>query len=176
MTDSIGIPSSSSLWNATYNWGTNNNNGNLLGVTWANGGAGYPLFLAIGNTFYYDDVNRLTAVTDTSQMGRVFAYDQYGNRTVTYSAEVPLSGLTPFSNTGLNLYNANNQLSGALYGYDAAGNQTQLGSVKLGYDAENRQTQANDSFAQTQTSYRYDGDGKRVQKVAGGSTTTYVYL
>ena len=43
------------------------------------------------------------------------------------------------------------------------------------YDAENHQTQLNNGDVQVGASYYYDGDGKRVKKVVGTSTTIFVY-
>ena len=81
---------------------------------------------------------------------------------------------------------ANNRLvvpagqSGVLE-YDAAGNQTrdtftQSGVARYSYDAENRlKTVQNDTLTITYATYTYDGDGKRVKRIASGVETWQVY-
>jgi YD repeat-containing protein len=66
--------------------------------------------------------------------------------------------------------------------YDSKGNlnnvvQDANNSFAAIYDAENRQTAVTAKIGGTPavTNYKYDGDGKRVQKVTGSATTTYVY-
>jgi hypothetical protein len=60
------------------------------------------------------------------------------------------------------------------YWYDENGNQTRRdvgGTTYLSYDAENRLVSA--SGAATAT-FVYDGDGKRVKSITGGTTTVYI--
>jgi RHS repeat-associated protein len=73
-----------------------------------------------------------------------------------------------------NLYNANNQLPSSMASYDAAGNQNSYGGNNLTYDAENRQISL--SGVGVNETYAYDGDGKRVEKLAGSALrTVFVY-
>jgi YD repeat-containing protein len=94
-------------------------------------------------------VNRLTAsygknVNNNTLWVRTFSYDAFGNMSTTVNTGVQLYGTRPFSSNGYNPYNpANNRLLSGRY--DAAGNQTEVGSYSLAYDAENRQTQAVDN-------------------------------
>ena len=93
-----------------------------------------------------------------------FAYDPVGNRT-----------------TGGSVVNAGNQLTA-----DANGNLTRKTLLATGnvtvytYDAENRLTKVeafaagNPTPAATST-YRYDGLGRRIEKVANGQTKRYIY-
>jgi RHS repeat-associated protein len=67
---------------------------------------------------------------------------------------------------------ATNRISQAGYGYDAAGNLTSYAGRSLTYDAENRQKTLTESGVTFE--YFYDGEGRRVKKVAG-TTTVYVY-
>ena len=61
---------------------------------------------------------------------------------------VPLNGMTPPTN----IFNpANNRIPGGTY--DAAGNQTVVGSYSMAYDAENHQTIAYDNVTQGQATY-----------------------
>ena len=124
-------------------------------------------------SYSHDGINRLTGVSDSGGYSRTFGYDQYGNLSVTGSNGVPWSGLTPYSGDGSNPFSAgNNRLNAG--GYDAAGNQTMLGSLQIGYDAENRQRLTQDGS--DVAGYSYDGNGNRVG--TGGPTigaTVYVY-
>lgn len=164
----------------TWNWGTNNNNnGNLQSITASHGGPNYPQFLTFSTSFGYDLANRLTSAADviTSNnnapaWSRNFSYDQYGNMWTTASSGVPVFGTMPNASTDFNP--ATNQLVSARY--DAAGNQTDVGSYSVAYDAENRQTVAVDNVSEGQASYGYDGFGQRVTKSTQGSISiVYVY-
>jgi len=70
-------------------------------------------------------------------------------------------------------YGSNNRIS--TWGYDGAGNITQVASMQraFSYDAESRQATATIN-GQT-TSYGYDGAGRRVSRLVNGVTTVYVY-
>jgi len=124
-------------------------------------------------TFRYDNLDRLTSASHpllgTPQS---FAYDAVGNRTTTG-----------------NVTNAGNQLTADAthtYQYDDNGNLTRKTLLATGnytqytYDAENRLTKVeefvagNPSAAFTST-YRYDGLGRRTEKVANGQTKRYIY-
>ena len=123
--------------------------------------------------FGYDNLDRLTSATHplppTSQ---TFAYDPVGNRT-----------------TGGSVVNAGNQLTADanhVYQYDDNGNLTRKTLLATGnftqytYDAENRLTKVEDFVAGNPTptatsTYRYDGLGRRIEKVANGQTRRYVY-
>jgi RHS repeat-associated protein len=124
-------------------------------------------------TFGYDNLDRLTSATHplppTSQ---TFAYDAVGNR---------------ISNGSLS--NAGNQLTEDAqftYEYEANGNQTKKTSkttnnfTVYSYDAENRLTQVQEFTAGnptpvTTSSYRYDGLGRRIEKIGNGQTRRYVH-
>ncbi len=57
--------------------------------------------------------------------------------------------------------------------YDANGNLTSDGANALVYDAENRVVSAANSGASG--SYTYDGNGLRVKRVSGSTTTVYIF-
>ncbi len=123
--------------------------------------------------FGYDNLDRLTSASHpllgTPQS---FGYDAVGNRT-----------------TAGNITNAGNQLTADTnfaYQYDDNGNLTKKTLLATGnysqytYDAENRLTQvqefaAGNPTAITTSSYRYDGLGRRIEKVANGQTKRYIY-
>ena len=87
------------------------------------------------------------------------------------------------------MVNAGNQLTADAnhsYQYDDNGNLTRKTLLATGnysqytYDAENRLTKVEDFSAGTPTAfatatYRYDGLGRRIEKVANGQTKRYVY-
>jgi len=131
--------------------------------------------------FGYDALDRLTSASHPLlATPQAFAYDLVGNRT-----------------TGGSVVNAGNQLTADAnytYQYDDNGNLTRKTSLATGnytqytYDAENRLTTVEEFAAGTSTpaftsTYRYDGLGRRIEKVANastgsaqaGQTTRYIY-
>ena len=124
-------------------------------------------------SFGYDPLDRLTSASHpllaTSQ---AFAYDAVGNRT-----------------TGGSVVNAGNQLTADAnhsYQYDDNGNLTRKTLLATGtftaytYDAENRLTKVEEFAAGNPTAvatstYRYDGLGRRIEKVGNGQTKRYIY-
>ena len=123
--------------------------------------------------FGYDQLDRLTSASHpllgTAQS---FAYDAVGNRT-----------------TAGNVVNAGNQLTADathMYQYDDNGNLTRKTLLATGnytaytYDAENRlikveEFAAGASTPATTSTYRYDGFGRRIEKIGNGVTRRYVY-
>ena len=167
-------------------WGDNatqttNNNGNLRGqVMGSQAGSNWN---AYWETYSYDRLNRITQMTDTGNAPatpgywqRGFGYDQYGNMWQSSNdAGFPVSVGTPSSQSNIDA--SRNRLANA--SYDAAGNQTAVGSgvsaERLAYDAEGRVNSAT-TAAGVQTTYGYNGQGNRVWKsTIDGITTTYVY-
>jgi len=123
--------------------------------------------------FGYDQLDRLTSASHPLLLDpQAFAYDAVGNRT-----------------TGGTVVNQGNQLTADAnfaYQYDDNGNLTRKTLLATGnysqytYDAENRLTQvqefaAGNPTAITTSSYRYDGLGRRIEKVANGQTKRYIY-
>jgi RHS repeat-associated protein len=124
-------------------------------------------------TFGYDPLDRLTSASHPL-LGtpQAFAYDPVGNRT-----------------TGGSVVNAGNQLTADAthsYQYDDNGNLTRKTLLATGnftqytYDAENRLTKVEDFVAGNPTpaftsTYRYDGLGRRIEKIGNGVTRRYVY-
>jgi len=124
-------------------------------------------------TFGYDQLDRLTSASHPLLLDpQAFAYDAVGNRT-----------------TGGSVVNAGNQLtadSNFAYQYDDNGNLARKTLLATGnytqysYDAENRLIQVQEFAAGNPTTiatstYRYDGLGRRIEKVANGQTTRYIY-
>jgi len=129
-----------SIVSVTYNFGTTNNNGNLLSTSYAGGGLGYT------QTFGYDPVNRLTTSQEGASWSQTNSYDRYGNRSV-------VGGALAFSPN-------NNRITNAGYSYDGSGNLTNDTAHSYTFDAENKIIKVDGVSA-----YVYDGEGQRVRKL-----------
>ncbi|HKO42108.1 MAG TPA: RHS repeat-associated core domain-containing protein [Pyrinomonadaceae bacterium] len=143
---------SSGILGLTYDYGTTNNNGNVLSVSYAGGGLSYT------HTFGYDSLNRLTTSQEGSAWSQTNSYDRYGNRSIV--------------GAGLSFNTANNRITNAGYVYDAVGNLTNDGLHSYGFDGDNR-IKSVDGVSDV---YRYDGEGNRVRKnFAAGEKFRMVY-
>ncbi len=153
--------------------------GNLLSYT--DSSAGNPI---MGTwTFTYDALNRLisgTPATGNQSNGGLnlcWSYDNFGNRTA-QSAQPTACPTPPSVPTPTAVYNANNQLTGGNYTYDAAGNVTadNVSVHKYLYDGEGRicavasYPYGTNGGMAVMTGYIYDADGTRVSK---GSLTYF---
>jgi len=124
-------------------------------------------------TFGYDALDRLTSASHPLLLDpQAFAYDPVGNRTTGGAVVNVGNQLTADSNFGYQYDDNGNLIKKTLL---ATGNYTQYT-----YDAENRLTQVQEFAAGNPTaimtsSYRYDGLGRRIEKVANGQTKRYVY-
>jgi RHS repeat-associated protein len=178
--------------------GNNNNNGNILSQTVTvptetRGGTTYNEFTAT-QTYTYDSLNRIKQAVETipgqAVWKQTFKYDRYGNRNFDYGTN-PLAPetTTPSSQGTLpkvvnpEILTSNNRFkedqdgdSVPDYLYDAAGNMTRdaLGRTFI-YDGENKQTEVKDAGSVSLGTYFYDGDGKRVKRIAGNEVTIFVY-
>jgi RHS repeat-associated protein len=160
-----------------YSYGTaGSNNGLIAGIT-----------DSVDNgrsvSYTYDPLSRLsTAVTTGSSnypaWNLSWGYDRYGNRlyqTLNSGPGYQGSVQVTASSNRINCIGGSGQscTGGVVPTYDSNGNMTYDGSNTLVYDAENRATSAtNQSSAGT---YTYDGNGLRVKKVSGSTTTVYVF-
>jgi YD repeat-containing protein len=147
------------------------NNGNMYGTLLFEGGpSGWQNMSIWTQAYAYDNLNRLSSVSETSGWSRNFGYDQWGNMWVSGWSGIGLAPNTPGPQTVF----ANNQIKSQGFVYDNAGNLTNdnLGSSYT-YDAEERLATATNSGATA--TYNYDGEGRRVLKSANGVTTAYVY-
>ncbi len=143
--------------------------------------------------YAYNGVGNRTSLTDR-RGSQAFGYDVLDRLT---SASHPLLGTPqsyaydPVGNriTAGNVTNAGNQLTADAthsYQYDDNGNLIRKTLLATGnysqytYDAENRLTKVEDFAAGNPTAaftstYRYDGLGRRIEKVANGQTKRYIY-
>lgn len=131
-------------------------------------------------TYNYDDLSRLKDATLPGVYTHTWTYssignmltrnDNNGNATYQYNDANHAHAVTQTTVNGVSKY----------YCYDANGNMTKRGSSNatctsggdtLTYDTENRLTSITVSGT---TSYVYDGDGNRVKKTVGSTSTYYV--
>ena len=161
-----------------YDYGTTNNNGNVLSQVITVPTIGSASGFTATQNYTYDQLNRLETAQENngSSWKQKFLYDRYGNRRID-SNEVNTSpdliGPNP------NFSGANNRIlvqAGEQYDYDSAGNliRGREGQSYV-FDAENKMVSFNGGSSQGGASYSYDGDGKRVKKVFGNVTTVFVY-
>jgi RHS repeat-associated protein len=162
----------------TYNTSGNaDNNGNILSQTISVPGMTYPLI----QTYTYDPLNRIGTAVETSNSSptwkQKFSYDRYGNRRFDFTngdTTVPASNCTE-AICNPTISTSNNRLTSSGYSFDAAGNTTaDAQSRTFVYDAENKQTSVSDTGG-TIGQYFYDGDGKRIKKIAVDEVTIFVY-
>jgi len=122
--------------------------------------------------FGYDNLDRLTSATHPLTLNQSFSYDAVGNRLTNSSQHNPGNQLT--------------EDAGFTYTYDANGNLTRKTIKANGnhtdytYDAENRLVKVEEFAAGATTpaatsTYRYDGLGRRIEKVGNGITRRYIY-
>jgi len=139
-------------------------------------------------SFNYDSLNRLIAgmpaAGNSINNGNnlCWSYDPFGNRTAQSSQSAPCPTLPSVPTPTVN-YNANNQVTGGVLTYDAAGDvkfDTSTGNTYL-YDGEGRICAVKSEpvpGTYTMTQYIYDAEGTRVAKgtianwAAGCNTTT----
>ena len=113
------------------------------------------------NAWTYDALYRLTNEVITSTGTISYKYDDVGNRTNRASS---VSGISNVAYTN----NANDEL--ATDAYDANGNTTNSAGNPYRYDFENRLT----NYKNRSAVIVYDGDGNRVSKEVGETTTLYL--
>ncbi|MDM7997908.1 MAG: RHS repeat-associated core domain-containing protein [Acidobacteriota bacterium] len=151
------------------------NNGNIQGQKIARGSQSWM------QKYSYDGVNRLISAQEINVWQQTYGYDPFGNRWVAASSGLPVSALTPTSQSAFAA--ATNRLAGT-YAYDARGNLKSYGSRTLAYDGEDRISAVGGIAPSSR--YEYDGEGRRVRAHvcsdasscapgSAASTTVYVY-
>ena len=164
-----------------YSYGTGSNNGNLLSQRIRVGTS-----LNQSQSYTYDSLNRLKTAGESgagAPWSQTYAYDRYGNRRLTAGASHGSNAtLTPRSTVDIDT--ATNRLAGTkgskTVAHDPAGNLTRdWAGNAFTYDGDNRLVAFDHPTGTDQdTTYAYDGEGRRVRKVVGGTDgiiTTYVY-
>ena len=164
-----------------YSYGAGSNNGNVLSQRIRVGDS-----LNQHQAYTYDALNRLSTAAESGSgtaWSQTYAYDRYGNRRVTAgAAHGSNQALTPQSTADIAA--STNRLAGTkgvnTVAYDAAGNlKADWAANAFKYDGDNRLVAFDHpTGTDSDTAYSYDGEGRRVRKVVGGSSgvaTTYVY-
>jgi RHS repeat-associated protein len=119
-------------------------------------------------TFTYDAFNRLVSSTNTAQ-SYSWTYDQFGNRW--HQDKTAGTGYT----VDLSFNNNNNRITTSGYSYDAAGNLLKDGSAcNPCWQYDDNGNLVSSSYGSSATSYSYDALGRRVEKIAGGTTYDFV--
>ncbi len=175
-----------------YSYGSTVNNGNIQNQTITIAGTGG---FTANQTYSYDSLNRLQQAYErpdgwtessctsdpTKCWKQTFTFDRYGNRRFDeVNTTMPASFANP-AVTNPTISTSNNRLTSSGYSYDAAGNTTYDAALrKFTYDGENKQTKVESTNSSQQVTgtvgeYWYDGDGKRVKKIAGDEVTIFVY-
>jgi YD repeat-containing protein len=170
---------SQSLLKLEYSYGTTANNGNVVEQKITVPGVTHPFVQA----YTYDELNRLASAEETQNTStqiwkQTFTYDRFGNRNFNTSGNntttLPQSFDPDIYNPTISTTN-NRFDSGQGYSYDSSGNTTADAEGRtFVYDAENKQVEVIESSV-TIGEYFYDGDGKRVKKIAGSEETIFVY-
>lgn len=151
------------------------NNGNLRTQSiWSKKSSGTQLQL--GQSYDYDLRNRLTTFSESVTAGgagggnwtETNGYDRWSNR---WATGTYVGTRTPSSSAQIDAAtNRVTQTASGAVTYNAAGNLTEhTGWGTFTYDAENR------LVASGTATYVYDGEGRRVKKSDGATTTYYVY-
>ena len=159
-----------------YSYGAASNNGNVVSQRIRAG------TLNQTQSYTYDELNRLKTAREAGSgtgWSQTYGYDRYGNRRVTGGADHGSNlALTP--QMEIDIDTGNNRLAGLKgmnrLGYDWAGNLTaDWAGRSLTYDGDNRMVSFDTTGTDSDTTYSYDGEGRRVKKVVGGAITVYVY-
>jgi RHS repeat-associated protein len=90
------------------------------------------------------------------------------------ATDVAVAATDPSGNTRTNTYRITQSGSTTSYTYDPNGNLTGDGARTLEWDAEDRLTRVTQGASEL-ARFAYDGQGRRVQKIAAGVTRTYIY-
>ena len=164
------------LLSLQYGYSADKNNGNVLSQTIAVSGNSYE------QTYSYDGVNRLASAAESAggvaSWSQTYGYDRFGNRWVPQTESnnnaLRVDLQTPQVET--NIDGATNRVIGPgtyMYG-DGRGNLTKFGEREFVYDEENRLRTSRIGEG-AETTYSYDGEGRRVKKETPTETTVYVY-
>ncbi|MBI3942399.1 MAG: hypothetical protein HY326_05245 [Chloroflexi bacterium] len=140
------------LFEATYGY---DSVGNVTSIT-------YPWMGTENVALAYDPWHRLTNVSGGYTQS--YQYTAAGNIT-------SKNGL-PYAYDPNHPHAVNSVAGNVLYNYDANGNMIWRAYDTLAYDAENHLITVNNNGVRS--TYTYDGDGQRVKKVEGDTTTSYI--
>lgn len=121
-------------------------------------------------SYQYDSINQLTQETLADGTVKTYSYDGFGNRT---SVKVGTAAATTAQ------FNAGNQLikfGSETLTYDANGNRTSDGKYKYTWNEADQLVAITKQGESTPfAAYKYDDDGRRIEKTVNGQTTRYHY-
>ncbi|MED4226986.1 RHS repeat-associated core domain-containing protein [Neobacillus cucumis] len=126
------------------------------------------------STYAYDSINQLTNETLSDGTVYDYTYDGFGNRT---GVTVTKPGFVP--QTTLETFNNGNQLTS--YGneaitYDANGNRLSDAQFTYTWNATDQLIAVTRKGETTAfATYKYDDDGRRIEKTVNGTTTRFYY-
>ncbi|QQS33229.1 MAG: RHS repeat-associated core domain-containing protein [Acidobacteriota bacterium] len=184
----------SNLLKLDLDYGTTQNNGNLLSQVITVPTVGVESGFSATQNYTYDSLNRLKTanevISSTETWKQTFVFDRYGNRNFDESNTTTLpkscmDGGNPVVCTAdRKIFNPsvnqnNNRLNTSEdYSYDSTGNTTNDPQGRLfKYDGENKQYEVRNSSNETIGQYFFDGNGKRVKKFVPSTdeVTVFVY-
>ncbi len=172
-----------SLWKVNYEYGELQSNG-LVDTAQNTGNIAKQTLTIPGATFVqnykYDSLYRLREAVEpsggaTPNWSQTFDYDRFGNRT---SFSQTIGGVTTHSTTPA--VDSKNRFTSTDFDYDNNGNViSDLDPItqqtrQFAFNGDNKQIEVLRNGIPIGR-YFYDGEGKRVKKVAGAETTVFVY-
>ncbi|WP_371261893.1 RHS repeat domain-containing protein [Bacillus sp. 491mf] len=125
-------------------------------------------------TYAYDSINQLIKETLPNGTSKEYSYDGFGNRT---NVKVTEAGKAAVSTAAV--FNDGNQLTkfgNESLTYDANGNRTSDGKYKYTWNEADQLVAITKQGESTPlATYKYDDDGRRIEKTVSGKTTRYHY-
>jgi RHS repeat-associated protein len=179
--------SNADLWKVDFEYGELQSDGTTVDSTKNTGNIAKQTLtipnVSFAQTYKYDSLYRLTEAKETTGSQnwiQNFGYDRYGNRTGFNQQIGSLAGnTTPAVSPNTNRFTAQE------FVYDKNGNITNDGQGtssgrSFTFNGDNKQTVVKDAYGAVKGRYFYDGEGKRVKKIAfeGASNeerTIFVY-
>lgn len=174
-----------SLWKTDYHYGelegngsisTSKNTGNIARQTLTIPGTSFTQSYKYDAVYRLTEAKEVTGTSTTSNWTQTFGYDVYGNRT---SFAQNIGGVT--NNTTPAVDSSTNRFTSSSFTYDKNGNITAdvdpatSQARAFVFNGDNKQIEIKDANGNWIGRYFYDGEGKRVKKVAGSETTVFVY-
>jgi RHS repeat-associated protein len=153
-------------------------------VSFAYDAAGRRLSMSVPDgvegKYAYDAASRLTALNyahgGTAIGDLIYAYDANDRRTNIGGSFAGFMLPDPVPSASYDAANELKHWGAATLSYDADGNLTSDGTHSYSWNDRNQLAQVLASgSATTSATFQYDGLGRRVQSLAGGSATTYLY-
>ncbi|KZZ85772.1 hypothetical protein AS29_004060 [Bacillus sp. SJS] len=157
----VGLKDGTSVLSETYSYDAN---GNRTKIESGNG----------SNVQYqYDELDQLTKETYSNGTVKEYSYDGFGNR---ISTKETSGGQTTTVDAQYNLANQLTRFGSEALSYDLNGNRTEDGRYQYTWDSRDQLTAVTKKGeSQPFATYKYNEDGKRIQKTVNGTVTNYFY-